>query len=75
MNPEWQTWAVDGLNSNLNLNQGAPARVTPRLGEWGPVDVPTTKQKRRGRWWAVTALTVVLAALIGYGWFIYSIMG
>ena len=39
----------EGLNSDLNLNVGAPPRVRPGMGEWGPQEVPTTRQKRRMR--------------------------
>ncbi len=62
---------MEGLNSNLNLNAGAPPRVQPRIGEWGPQQVPATRQKKRARWWTVLALVVVIGLLFGYGYFIY----
>ena len=55
----------EGLNSDLNLNVGAHPRVQPRLGEWGPLDVPATRQKRRMRWWTLLALLGVTAAVVG----------
>lgn len=62
----------DGLNSDLNLNVGAPPRVRPRLGEWGPQEVPATKQKKRMRWYTILALLAVVAVLSGYGYWIYT---
>ncbi len=64
----------DGLNSNLNLNQGAPPRVRPVMGEWGPVNVPNTRAKRRGRWFAIGALVLALAVLVGYAYLMYTLM-
>lgn len=62
---------MDGLNSNLNLNAGAPPRVQPRLGEWGPREVPSTRRKKRMRWWTVLALLGIIALLFGYGYYVY----
>jgi hypothetical protein len=64
----------EGLNSDLNLNVGAHPRVQPRLGEWGPLDVPATRQKRRMRWWTLLALLGVTAAVVGYGYWIYTML-
>lgn len=58
---------MEGLNSNLNLNADASPRVMPGIGEWGPDDVPTTRRKRRMRWWVSIALVVSLAAVTGFG--------
>ncbi len=70
----WQTGAMDGLNSNLNLNEGAPPRVMPRIGEWGPLEVPATRAKRRMRWWVILILLGVAAAVVGYGYWIYTMV-
>ncbi len=64
----------EGLNSDLNLNVGAPPRVRPQLGEWGPREVPTTRQKRRMRWWTILAVIGVTAALVAYGYWMYTIL-
>ena len=64
----------EGLNSDLNLNVGAPPRVRPQLGEWGPVDVPTTRKKKHMRWWTILAVVLVAAAVVGYGYWIYTII-
>jgi hypothetical protein len=64
----------DGLNSDLNLNVGAPPRVRPEMGEWGPLEVPPTRKKRRARWWAVLAVVLVTAAVVGYGYWVYTIV-
>lgn len=64
----------EGLNSNPNLNEGTPPRVRPALGEWGPVQVPSTRAKRRHRWFAVAALVLALAILGGYGYYMWTIL-
>ena len=61
---------MDGLNSDLNLNAGAPPRVQPRLGEWGPQDVPATRKKKRMRWWVSLGFVAILTILFLYGWYI-----
>lgn len=62
----------EGLNSNLNLNEGAPPRVRPAMGEWGPGEVPPTRSKRRHRWYAVAAFVVVLTVIVVYGYFMWE---
>ncbi|MCB0912144.1 MAG: hypothetical protein KDB60_11075 [Propionibacteriaceae bacterium] len=64
----------EGLNSDLNLNVGAPPRVRPQMGEWGPLNVPPTRKKRRMRWWTILVLVLVTAAVVGYGYWIYTII-
>ncbi|WP_051215180.1 hypothetical protein [Granulicoccus phenolivorans] len=62
------------LFSNLNLNGPAAARVRPRIGEWGPQEVPSTRAKRRMRWLVpvVFGVLAVVVALSMY-WF-YSVL-
>jgi hypothetical protein len=60
--------------SNLNLHGSTPPRVQPRLGEWGPVRVPTTRQKKRMRIWVGLALLAGLLAIILLGWYVYYVM-
>jgi type VI protein secretion system component VasF len=43
----------------------------PTIGEWAPLDVPTTRKKRRARWWTLLALLLVLVAVVGYGYWVY----
>ncbi len=64
----------EGLNSDLNLNVGAPPRVRPQLGEWGPLDVPSTRTKRRMRWWAILAVFLATAAVSAYGYWMYTLL-
>ena len=64
----------EGLNSDLKLNVGAPPRVRPLMGEWGPVEVPATRKKRRMRWWTILAVVLVAAAVSGYGYWIYTMV-
>ncbi|MDR1711903.1 MAG: hypothetical protein LBR58_08645 [Propionibacteriaceae bacterium] len=65
---------MEGLNSNLNLNEGAPPRVRPGIGEWSPRDVPGTRQKKRARWLAVLVFTVAAVAICGYGYWMYTLL-
>ncbi|MCC6496374.1 MAG: hypothetical protein IT193_08960 [Propionibacteriaceae bacterium] len=64
----------EGLNSDLNLNVGAPPRVRPQLGEWGPQGVPATRKKKRMRWWTVLIVLGVTAAVSGYGYWMYTLL-
>jgi hypothetical protein len=65
---------VPRIFSNLNLHGGTPPRVQPTIGEWGPVKVPTTKQKRRMRIWVTLALLGALIAIFLLGWYVYYLM-
>ncbi|MBA3021360.1 hypothetical protein [Propionicimonas sp.] len=64
----------EGLNSNLNLNEGAPPRVRPAMGEWGPTEVPNTRTKKRHRWFAIAGLVVVLAVVVTYGYYMWTLL-
>ncbi len=64
----------EGLNSNLNLNEGASPRVRPALGEWGPTAVPSTRVKRRHRWFAIGAMVLITAAVVGYGYYMWTLL-
>ena len=57
--------------SDLKLDGDAPVRAQPDVGEWGPVEVPATAKKKRGRVLAVVVFVVALAVLVvaGYIWF------
>lgn len=67
---------MDGLNTNLNLNAPASSpRVWPRVGEWGPDGVPTTRQKKRGRWITLGLLVLVLTAVTLLGWWLSTMLG
>lgn len=62
--------------SDLNLNGDSPVRVRPVHGEWGPQVVRTTQQKKRQRIKVVVVFLVVLAVLIGLGYFWFkALMG
>lgn len=56
---------MEGLNSNLNLNGRASPRVMPAIGEWGPEGVPSTRQKRRQRWWVIGLAVLALGLVVG----------
>lgn len=60
--------------SNLNLHGGTPPRVQPSVGEWGPLKVPSTKQKKRMRIWVSFALLGSLIAIFLLGWYVYHAM-
>ncbi len=63
---------MEGLNSNLNLNEGAPPRVIPGIGEWSPLEVPATKKKKRQRWITLAVFVIVLAVVTLYGYYMYT---
>jgi hypothetical protein len=44
------------------------------MGEWGPVDVPNTRTKRRQRWYAIAAAVVALAAVVGLGYYMWTLL-
>lgn len=50
--------------SDLNLNGKNPMRAQPRLGDWGPQKVPTTRWKKWQR-----VLVPIIAVLIAVGVF------
>ena len=60
--------------SNLNLHGATPPRVQPAVGEWGPSKVPSTKQKKRMRFWVSLALLGSLIAIFLLGWYVYYLM-
>ena len=59
--------------SNLNLH-GATPRGAAEGGEWGPLKVPSTKQKKRMRIWVSLALLGSLLAIFLLGWYVYYVM-
>ncbi len=65
---------VEGLNTDLDLNGSVSPRVKPRVGEWAPVDVPSTGAKRRARWWTIAVAVLILAAVVGFGYFAYLML-
>lgn len=60
--------------SDLNLNGEVPVRVMPRLGEWQPVRVPTTKQKKMLRVKVGIAFAALVTALFVLGNYFYTIL-
>ncbi len=48
--------------SDLNLNGQAPLRAQPGLGEWGPLQVPSTRWKK---WQRVLVPIVAVALAVG----------
>lgn len=63
-----------GIFTDLNLNGRTPVRVQPKVGEWGPAGVPSTRAKKIGRILAPIAFAVVLAALSGLFYFFYRVL-
>ena len=59
--------------TDLNLNGTTPARVQPKVGEWGPLLVPTTRAKKRMRIWVALAFVLAVTALFLLGWFFYRV--
>jgi hypothetical protein len=61
-----------GLFSDLNLNGRTPAQVRPNLGDWGPELVPSTRSKKRGRFWVGFAFLGALLVVAGVFWFLVT---
>ncbi|AZZ43304.1 hypothetical protein C0Z11_07010 [Acidipropionibacterium jensenii] len=63
-----------GIFTDLNLNGRAPVRVQPKIGEWGPRGVPSTRAKKVQRIIAPIVFVLVLAGLAGLFYFFYRIL-
>lgn len=48
--------------SNLNLNGPSPMRAQPKVGEWGPEQVPSTRWKK---WQRVLVPVIAIALAVG----------
>lgn len=48
--------------SNLNLNGPSPMRAQPKVGEWGPQQVPSTRWKK---WQRVLVPLLAVALAVG----------
>lgn len=62
---------MEGLNSDLDLNGDVSPRVKPIVGEWGPIGVPTTRQKKRQWKWTILAVVGVVAVVTAFGYYAY----
>lgn len=60
------------ITSDLNLNGTSPARAQPKVGEWGPVGVPTTRFKKWQRILIVLAFVAIGVALFFTGRYFYQ---
>lgn len=60
--------------TDLNLNGTTPARAQPRIGEWGPVGVPSTRSKKWLRLWVALTFVVAVAALFGLGYYVWTML-
>lgn len=60
--------------SDPDLHGQTPERVRPRLGEWGPSMVPSTRAKRRQRVLVSVGFVVALAVLAVTWWLFYRAM-
>lgn len=60
--------------TDLDLNGAVPPRAQPRIGEWGPVRVPSTRGKKWSRVWAGLAFLAVAGALFGLGYWVFTLL-
>lgn len=58
--------------TNNNLHGNTPPRVRPRLGEWGPIEVPAYRAKRRLRGWIWVGFAAAVIAITLLGWYLYA---
>lgn len=63
-----------GIFTDLNLDGRTPVRVRPKVGEWGPSGVPSTRAKKIGRIIAPIAFVLVMAALSALFYFFYRVL-
>ena len=59
------------MNTDLDLNGASSPRVRPRVGEWAPAGVPSTRSKRQLRWWTIGAMALVVVAVVAFGYVAY----
>ncbi|MEA5154518.1 hypothetical protein [Raineyella sp.] len=60
--------------SDPDLHGDVPDRVRPRLGEWGPALVPSTRRKRLQRTLVVAGFVVATLVVIATWWLFYWMM-
>jgi hypothetical protein len=60
--------------TDVNLNGRVPARAQPRIGEWGPQGVPTTRSKKWRRLWVSLVFLAATGALFGLGWYVWTLI-
>ncbi|NLT29009.1 MAG: hypothetical protein GXX86_00925 [Propionibacterium sp.] len=60
--------------TNNNLHGSTPPRVKPRLGEWGPLEVPAYRAKRRARVLVWLGFVVGLIVVTLMGWYLYAVL-
>ncbi len=44
------------------------------MGEWGPTEVPNTRTKKRHRWFAIGGIVLILAVVVTYGYYIWTLL-
>ncbi len=67
---------LDGVRvlTNLDLHGTTPTRIQPEVGEWGPVEVMPTRNKRRARVLWIAAFVAVIVALFVFGHIVYDLV-
>ncbi|MDO5287031.1 MAG: hypothetical protein Q4G45_09490 [Actinomycetia bacterium] len=60
--------------TDLDLHGSTPARAQPRIGEWGPTGVPSTRFKVWWRLWAILLFTAAAGAVIGVGYYVFTLL-
>ena len=60
--------------TDLDLSGQVPARAQPRIGEWGPLKVPSTRFKKWARVWASLAFVGAAGGLFGLGYWVFTIL-
>ncbi len=60
--------------TDLDLNGSVPVRAQPRIGEWGPVGVPSTRYKKIWRILVSVAFVVAATGLFGLGYYVFTVL-
>lgn len=62
---------MPSLFSDLDLHGKSTPESQPRLGQWGPKKVPSTRFKKWQKWLIMLSFPIFSALLFGYGYLIY----
>jgi hypothetical protein len=60
--------------TDLDLHVGVPVRARPRIGEWGPQGVPTTRSKKVSRVVVPILFVVVAGAAVTLGYVVFRVI-
>jgi hypothetical protein len=60
--------------TNLDLHEDVPVRARPRIGEWGPQGVPTTRSKKTSRVVVPILFLLAASAAVTLGYLVFRVI-